>query len=142
MQSVFHSRGVTLDQLFCNTYGNLCGAIKQVRKCPLFCLILSFYPLDMAFEVLPIFANYSALQYVVQGNLCRGVYSSRKSKLFPSTKHHLPNPSPTSKLQVPSNQGHRSIFQKKIVMILWDSAKCLLVPTWGCLRGDVPPLRS
>ena len=42
----------------------------------------------------------------------RGVYSSRKNKLFPSTKHHLPNPSPTSKLQVPSNQGHRSIFQK------------------------------
>ena len=36
---------------FRNTCGNLCSAIKQVRKCPLFRLILSFYPLDMAFEV-------------------------------------------------------------------------------------------
>ena len=40
---------------FRNTCGNLCDAIKQVRKCPLFRSILSFYPLDMAFEVCPFF---------------------------------------------------------------------------------------
>ena len=38
---------------FRNTLANLCGAIKQVRKCPLFRLILSFYPMDMTFEVCP-----------------------------------------------------------------------------------------
>ena len=40
----------------------------------------------------------------------RGVYSSKKSELFPSAKRHLSNPSPISQLQMPPNQGHRSIF--------------------------------
>ena len=55
----------------------------------------------------------------------RGVYSARKSELFPSAKRRLPNPSPTSKLQVPPNQGHRSTLTF-FLMILWGchSAKC------------------
>ena len=47
------SRGVTSDQIFEIVMEIFIyyGAIKQVRKCCLFCLILSFYPLDMAFKV-------------------------------------------------------------------------------------------
>ena len=64
----------------------------------------------------------------------RDVYSSRKSELFPSAKHHLPNPSlnysPTSKLQLPPNQGHRCFFD-----IFWDAfffffASHGKIPTW------------
>ena len=55
---------------FHNTCENLCGAIKQVRKCPLFRLILSFYPLDMAFKVcpsLPIIVHWNTLFRVTFG---------------------------------------------------------------------------
>ena len=47
--------GVDLGPNFRNTYGNLCGAFKQVINYFLFCLILSFYPLDMAFKVSPLY---------------------------------------------------------------------------------------
>ena len=49
---------------FCYTSGNFGGAIKQVRKCPLFPLILSFYPRTCLLKF-PSFTHYSALQYVV-----------------------------------------------------------------------------
>ena len=54
-----------------------------------------------------------------------GVCSSKKSELLSSTKLRLPNPSPTSKLQVPPNQGHRSVFD-----IFCDDL-LLLVGAWG-----------
>ena len=75
----------------------------------------------------------------------RGVYSSRKSELFPSANCHLPNPSPnsspTSKLQVPPNRGHRSIFLTFFCddFVWHHSAECPLGCTGGCLRGDVHP---
>ena len=77
----------------------------------------------------------------------RGVYFSRKSELFPSTNCHLPNPSPnsspTSKLQVPPNQGHRSFFW----LFLWwfCAAPQCQMPTWahsGVSEGGCAPLRS
>ena len=75
-------------------------------------------------------------------------FSSRKSELFPSAKHHLPNPSPTSKLQLPPNQGHRSIFCCCCLLLfvcVWfgggvsQSVKCSLGCTMGCLKGGVTP---
>ena len=59
--------GGDLRPTFRNTY--LCKTIKKERKCLLLRLILSFYPLDMAFWSFPIFAHYKALQYFVQDNL-------------------------------------------------------------------------
>ena len=43
--------GGDLGPTFPNTCGNLCKTIKKEKTCPLFRLILSFYPLDMTFEV-------------------------------------------------------------------------------------------
>ena len=80
----------------------------------------------------------------------RGVYSSRKSELFPSTKRCLQNPSPnsspTSKLHMPPNQEPRSIFLTFFVVIVGGGGS-ITVPnahfnTRGCLRGDVPPLEA
>ena len=77
----------------------------------------------------------------------RGVYSSRKSELFPSAKHCLSNPSPnsshTSKLQVPPNQGHIHLGH----FLWWFGAGVTVtnacLDTQGGLRGMcggyVPP---
>ena len=73
-----------------------------------------------------------------------GVCSSQKSELLPSAKLRLPNPSPTSKLQVPPNQGHRSVFDIFCddLLLLVGGGLEYQMPAWmhiGCLRGDVPP---
>ena len=62
-----------------------------------------------AWDTLAFIANFEA------GLRSGGVYSLRKSELFPSTIRHLPNPSPTSKLLAPPNQEHRSVF----LQFLW-----------------------
>ena len=73
----------------------------------------------------------------------RGVYSSRKSESFPSAKHCLQNPSPTSKLQVPPNQEPRSVFFTFFCNDLLGGgvSQCQMLASThkGCLRGDVPP---
>ena len=75
--------------------------------------------------------------------LIRGVYSSKKSELFPRAKRHLSDPSPISQLQVPPNQGHRSNFLPFFFFLMMGggcySAKWLLGCTGGCLKGNVPP---
>ena len=75
---------------------------------------------------------------VTRGIRHRGVYSSKISKLFPSGKHHLPNPSPTSKLQVPPNRTRDidpffDIFCDDSVGR--DNAKCPLGPTEEVSEG-------
>ena len=81
----------------------------------------------------------------IKSLLSRGVYSSRKSELFPSAQRRLPNPSPTAKLQVPPNQGYIDpclFLLLLLLLILWGCyrGKCLLGPTGGgCLRGECPP---
>ena len=45
--------GGDLGPTFRNTCGNLCETVKKARRWSLFCLILSFYPQGMAFEVFP-----------------------------------------------------------------------------------------
>ena len=60
--------------------------------------------------------------YVLYCKITRGVYSSRKSELFLSTKRCLQNPSPnsspTSKLHMPPNQEPRSIFSTFFLVIV------------------------
>ena len=80
---------------------------------------------------------------------CRGVYSSRKSELFPSAKRHLPNPSPNSsptpKLQLSPNQEHRCLFDifffcdDLVVGEGHHSVKCLLGRHREVFGGMCPP---
>ena len=85
----------------------------------------------------------------------RGVYSSKKSELFPSAKSRLsnrsPNSSPISKLQVPRNRGQSLTWFSVIIFILFFKIfiegcigrtqenfvflkleSCNLVNTFGC----------
>ena len=81
--------------------------------------------------------------------LSNGVYSSRKSELFPSAKRRLPNPSPKSspfsKLQVPPSQRHKKIH---LSLFFFNDVVCCVVcvsqeqmPAWthGVSEGGVPP---
>ena len=66
--------------------------------------------------------------------MSRGVYSSRKSKLFPSAMRRLQNPSPTSKVTGFFNQGCRSVFDM--------GGGVILCCAQGGVWGGCAPLRS
>ena len=100
------------------------------------------YPIDFFcltnFEKNTNLSGMVSLWYESRG---RPIYSLRKSELFPSAKRCLPNPSPTSKLQVPPNQRRKkSIFPSFfffflmmlcVVLCVCHKSKCLLGLTGG-----------
>ena len=91
---------------------------------------------------------YNYVLYCIQNIIMatRGVYSSRKSELFPSTMCRLPNPSPTSKLQVPPNQaqGHKSIFWHFLCDVFCLTSQCQMPARTHkeVSEGGCAPLRS
>ena len=65
-------------------------------------------------------------------SICRGVYSSRKSKLFPSAMRRLQNPSPPSKVT-------GAFLTRGVDQSLTWGGGWFCVMHRGCLRGNVPP---
>ena len=69
----------------------------------------------------------------------RGVYSSRKSKLFPSVIRRLTNSSPTSKYQVPPNWPINHPFK---AILLHKGKESLLPPLHAWLSFPANPSRA
>ena len=71
----------------------------------------------------------------------RGVYSSRKSELFPRVKCCLPNPSPSSSCQIlPQVLHQHQSYRCLLTMGIDPSLTCFVMIWWGVM--GCAPLRS